>query len=217
MNTSRSAGTSLRPTHLFRPALERDRMQALLTEGDLIVSDAEESEGGVAANLIRDESGLRLAFLTSEAELHVQELSEAVRFLPKVTWRLPHTDMLLTGFRSGRWHGLGLYASEGKQLVSYLDYSVKLEGQEIEIGFCMTHPEWRSRGLVKRLLASLLLLYFDHTFRISTHESNLAMSRALEHFGFTVNARLPRDRINGETTLYLIRKAASPFTLAEPN
>ena len=142
-------------------------------------------------------------------------LSEAVRFLPKVAWRLTHTDMLMSGFRSGKWRGLALQDPQSGLLVSYLDYAREEESQEIEIGFCMTHPDWRSQGLVTRLLASLLLLHFDHAFRISTHEANHAMSRALQHFGFTVSAHLPKDRINGETTLYLTREAWTPISLQD--
>lgn len=213
MDEGYSEGQARGPAFSYRPASDREILRAKLADSVLRVTDAEQTDGLVTTSLERDESGLRLCFLSPGSEAPVRRLSEAVRFLPKVAWRLTHTDMLLSGFRSGRWRGLGLQDPDSDRLVSYLDYTWKEEAAEIEVGFCMTHPDWRGRGLVTRLLASLLLLHFDHPVRISTHETNTAMSRALQHFGFTVSARLPRDRINGETTLYLIRNAWTPFTL----
>lgn len=214
MDETRGEALPPEPPYLFRPDTDRKSLCAKLDETDLTVVEAQERETEVVATLQRDcEEGLRLRFLPSEAEPEVERLSEAVCFLPKVSWRLAHTDMLLNGFRSGKWHGIGLQDPRGKQLVSYLDYAVKKEAGEVEVGFCMTHPDWRGRGLVTRLLAVLVLLYFDHSFRISTHEANVAMSRALRHFGFSVSTRLPRDRINGEMTLYLTRTPGTAFDL----
>jgi len=195
----------------YQPASDRDSLYVRLVKSDLRVIEAQGADGLVTTRLERDPDGLRLLFLRPEAEASVRRLSEAVQFLPKVSWRLPHTEMLLSGFRSGKWHGLALEDPRSSRLVSYLDYTWKAE--EIEIGFCMTHPDWRGRRLVTRLLASLLLLYFDYSFRISTHEANHAMSGALRHFGFTVTARLPKDRVNGETTHYLVRAPWTAFSL----
>jgi len=198
---------------LYRLDRDRAELHALLAGSDLCVSRVSRADDGVAAKLRRDDRGLPLRFLPPEDEELIRVLSEAVSFLPKVSWRGAHTDMLLKGFRSGKWRGLGLLDPRTGSLVSYLDYALAPEGREVEIGFCMSHADWRGQGLVTRLIASLILLYFDHRFRISTHESNHAMSRALQPFGFVISTRLPGDRINGETTLYLDRRAWRPFSL----
>lgn len=213
MDEARNA-TPAKLVCLYRPAKERDGLRDRLAVAGLRIVEAYQVGEQVAIRFESDEFGLHLCFLSPEAEAQVRELAEAVSFLPKVSWRLPHTDMLLSGIRSGKWQGLALQDPRGDQLVSYLDFTQKGPAKEIEIGFCMTHPQWRARGLVTRLLANLLLLYFDYSFRVSTHESNQAMSRALQRFGFSVCSQLPRDRINGETTLYLTRKEWQTFSLS---
>ncbi|WP_366554616.1 GNAT family N-acetyltransferase [Aquibaculum sediminis] len=199
-------------SHRYRPTEDGERLRALL-EGEALCPQAAVRQGDeVEARLAPCPSGEPLRFLSPDAEATIRALSEAIRFLPKVTWKTSHTEMLVKGLRDGRWHGMALEHRETK-LVSYLDYCLREELNEVEIGFCMTHPDHRGRGLVSRLLASLLLLHFHRDFRVSTHESNLPMSRALARFGFTVIEERPRDRINGETTLYLIRKAGTGFSL----
>lgn len=173
---------------------------------------------GVAAELRPCPGGERLRLLTPAAATQVRALSDSVRFLPKWSWKLPQTEMLLKGFGCGRWRGLALLPPRGDELVSYLDFALRPEQDpnrgEVEIGFCMTHPDWRGRGLITRLLGVLLLLHFDRDFRVSTHEANTAMARALRRFGFAVVEERPDDRVNGETTLYLTRRAWTPFDLA---
>lgn len=200
--------------HSFKPDEEETRiaLQNVLRERPVAVLSAEAAGDAVVLELEPRRGGERLRWLDPGAIDQVRRLSEAVRFLPKVGWKLPQTEMLLKGFGGGRWQGMALEAPGREMLVSYLDFALKEEG-EVEVGFCMTHPDWRGRGLVTRLLAGLLLLHFDRDFRISTHESNKAMARALEHFGFAVAECRPADRINGETTLYLTRAAWTPFDL----
>ncbi|MDF2095514.1 GNAT family N-acetyltransferase [Aquibaculum arenosum] len=205
--------TAASHTHRYRPPEDGERLRALL-EGKALCPLAAVCQGDeVEARLAPCPSGEPLRFLSPDAEETIRALSEAIRFLPKVTWKTSHTEMLLNGLRDGRWHGMALEQQKTANLVSYLDYCLREELNEVEIGFCMTHPDHRGRGLVSRLLASLLLLHFHRDFRVSTHESNLPMSRALARFGFTVVEERPRDRINGETTLYLTRKAGTGFPL----
>lgn len=202
---------------LYRPG-EAGADAALLTAlqaRPLAVVRASDGPAGVLAELRPCPGGERLRLLTPAASEQVRALSDAVRFLPKWSWKLPQTEMLLRGFGCGRWRGMALLPPRGDQLISYLDYALRPEQEGVEIGFCMTHPDWRGRGLITRLLGGLLLLHFDRDFRVSTHEANVAMARALRRFGFVVVERRPQDRINGETTLYLTRAAWTPFDLEE--
>jgi|GEM_PF-1918627 len=208
---------------LYRPG-EAGADAALLValqRRPLAVVRARPEGTGVGATLRPCVGGERLRLLTPAAAAEVRALSESVRFLPKWSWKLPQTEMLLKGFGSGRWRGMALLPPRGDQLVSYLDFALRSDRGpdqgpdrgEVEIGFCMTHPDWRGRGLISRLLGVLLLLHFDCDFRVSTHEANTPMARALRRFGFAVVEERPDDRINGETTLYLTRAAWTPFDL----
>ena len=142
----------------------------------------------------------------------IHALSQTVAFLPKRNWTRPHADMLISGLRSGHWKGLA--QGRESEIVSYTDYRLRPERAEVEIGFCMTHPDWRRRGKLKRTLGLLVVMYFDWDFRISTFEGNLPMTSLLRQLGFSLGQRLPDDRIDGDATLYFARSAGTPFDLS---
>lgn len=155
-----------------------------------------------------------LAFRTldiSDWDTLVAPLAHAVTFLPKRSWKTDHIPMLHNGLVCGRWLGTGLVDGDGR-LVSYLDHCWREDGYA-EIGFCMTHPDHRGRGLMTRLLTHLMLRCFAFDFQVSTHQHNAAMIAALAHFGFHVKEARLGERINGEASLYMRRAADQPFDL----
>lgn len=144
----------------------------------------------------------------------VYALSRAIEFLPKRNWKRSHSEMLISGLRSGHWKGLAQAGDDAAgAIVSYTDYRLRPEKAEVEIGFCMTHPDWRRMGKLKRALGILVVMYFDWDFRVSTYEGNGPMAHLLRQLGFTLTLRIPDDRINGDATLYFTRTSGTPFNM----
>lgn len=158
--------------------------------------------------------GLRLRWIGPDAQSRrlARDLATAVRFLPKRRWSRCHVEMLDRGLSLGAWWGLAWQDVESGRLASYLD--VRIDPQRpAEIGFCMTEPAFRNRGLLQSLLSVAVALWAREEIYVSTHEANLPMRQVLAHFGFVTEESKEGERVNGEASLYCRRPADTAFLL----
>ena len=158
--------------------------------------------------------GVRLRWIGPDAESRrlARDLATAIRFLPKRRWSRCHVEMLDRGLSLGAWWGLAWQDLDSGCLASYLD--VRIDPQRpAEIGFCMTDPAFRNRGLLQSLLSVAVALWAKEEIYVSTHEANLPMRQVLAHFGFVVEEAKDDERINGEASLYCRRPAGTGFLL----
>lgn len=139
-------------------------------------------------------------------------LARRVSFLPKRRWSRNHVAMLANGLACGKWEGLALVDDGDGRIVSYVDY--KSGPSAIEIGFCMTDPDYRRLGLSSRLVGILVATNLRRDFKISTYGANVAMASVLQPLSFEVTERVANDRIDGDETIYLCRRADVPIDLS---
>ena len=195
---------------LYRPAKERDGLRRLAVAGLRIVEAYQVGEQ-VAIRFESDEFGLHLCFLSPEAEAQVRELAEAVSFLPKVSWRLPHTDMLLSGIRSGKWQGLALQDPRGDQLVSYLDFTRRDPPRKSRSILHDAPPVAPAACDPPACHPPPPLLDYPSGFDAREQPSHEPCSPAFRLLRLLTTAT---RSINGETTLYLTRKEWQTFSLS---
>ena len=192
-----------------------ENLLAALVREPLIPVRASFGEGAVQAEFRKAPPGESLRLLSQDDAGRVEALSSIVRFLPQRHWTRTHTEILLDELRKGSARALAIVPAGSDGLVSYLDYEPPA-GDEVEIGFCMTHPDWRRRGLMTRLMATAVCAFFGFHMLVTTSQSNTAMQRTLLKLGFRLKEYCPDDRTNGEATLVFARAAATPFDLAVP-
>lgn len=158
--------------------------------------------------------GMRLRWIGPDAESRrlARDLATAIHFLPKRRWSRCHIEMLDRGLSFGAWWGLAWQDVDSGTLASYLD--VRIDPQRpAEIGFCMTDPAFRNRGLLQSLISVAVALWAREEIYVSTHEANAPMRQVLAHFGFVTQRTKEDERVNGEASLYCRRPAGTGFLL----
>jgi ribosomal protein S18 acetylase RimI-like enzyme len=168
----------------------------------------------VSVDLVLARRGERLCLISAEDAVQVGRLAASVHILPRRAWQRSHDEVLLDDLRRGYRTGVALVAAEGGDLICYFDYVPPQDG-EIDLGFALTRPDWRGRGLVVRLMATLLLSFFSLRFVCSTAESNRPVQKILRRFGFVLDRLEPNDRVNGEATLIFTRQPGVAFDLLD--
>jgi RimJ/RimL family protein N-acetyltransferase len=148
-----------------------------------------------------------LLSLNADYYQQIKLLANKVIFLPKISWDKTADEMIIDGLKSKKWIAIGFVDYDSKKIASYLDY--KIRDDTIEIGFCMTDPEYQLQKLMSKLFDYLIFQkYKNYNFKIGTYEGNNSMIAVINKYNFKLEEK-KKDRIDGRNTLwyFLLKKS----------